>query len=123
MGWAAGPNGQPIQVGFAYQPHPGMPSGYPPPPQYYGQPPPPPNGTSGFRGLDGHFTRNLIGSVAVSAALLNDTDDRQGFWFVLQDLSVRQEGTFPISSKKPYSTRDDASAPYQQYTGSHIELD
>lgn len=42
----------------------------------------------------GMFTRNLIGSVAVSAFRLNDDDDEPGIWFVLQDLSVRTEGTF-----------------------------
>lgn len=40
------------------------------------------------------FTRNLIGSVTVSASTLNDLTERSGFWFVLQDLSVRTEGSF-----------------------------
>lgn len=43
-----------------------------------------------------NFTRNLIGSTTVSAAQLNDLDDNPGFWFVLQDLSVRQEGAFRL---------------------------
>jgi hypothetical protein len=42
----------------------------------------------------GMFTRNLIGSLAASAFRLTDPDDRIGIWFVLQDLSVRTEGTF-----------------------------
>lgn len=42
----------------------------------------------------GMFTRNLIGSLAASAFRLNDTRDRIGIWFVLQDLSVRTEGSF-----------------------------
>lgn len=42
----------------------------------------------------GMFTRNLIGSVTVSAATLQDLNDKPGFWFVLQDLSVRTEGNF-----------------------------
>ncbi|KAM3425844.1 hypothetical protein NHJ13734_009879 [Beauveria thailandica] len=42
----------------------------------------------------GMFTRNLIGSVAVSAFNLCDTEDKRGIWFVLQDLSVRTEGNF-----------------------------
>jgi len=49
----------------------------------------------------GMFTRNLIGSLAASAFRLTDPDDRIGIWFVLQDLSVRTEGTFryvPFSS-------------------------
>ena len=42
----------------------------------------------------GMFTRNLIGSLAASAFRLNDTEKKAGIWFVLQDLSVRTEGTF-----------------------------
>ena len=42
----------------------------------------------------GMFTRNLIGSVAVSASSLTNLENKMGIWFVLQDLSVRQEGTF-----------------------------
>ncbi|QPC75860.1 hypothetical protein HYE68_006612 [Fusarium pseudograminearum] len=44
----------------------------------------------------GMFTRNLIGSLAASAFRLNDTDKKAGIWFVLQDLSVRTEGTFRL---------------------------
>lgn len=44
--------------------------------------------------VGGNYTRNLIGSCSVSAAQLADTEDRVGFWFVLQDLSVRTEGSF-----------------------------
>lgn len=40
------------------------------------------------------FTRNLIGNLTVNAFTLNDTDEKTGHWFVLQDLSVRTEGTF-----------------------------
>lgn len=36
----------------------------------------------------------MIGSVAASAFCLNDTEDREGIWFVLQDLSVRLEGSY-----------------------------
>lgn len=42
----------------------------------------------------GMFTRNLIGSLAASAFRLTDPDDKIGIWFVLQDLSVRTEGSF-----------------------------
>jgi hypothetical protein len=42
----------------------------------------------------GMFTRNLIGSLSVNAFKLTDTESQLGFWFVLQDLSVRTEGTF-----------------------------
>ena len=40
------------------------------------------------------FTRNLIGSLTVNAAWLKDNEGQYGFWFVLQDLSVRTEGWF-----------------------------
>ena len=43
-----------------------------------------------------HYTRNLIGMNAVNACRLNDLDGKPGFWFVLQDLSVRTEGTFRL---------------------------
>jgi hypothetical protein len=42
----------------------------------------------------GMFTRNLIGSLTVNAFRLEDTTRKVGFWFVLQDLSVRTEGLF-----------------------------
>jgi hypothetical protein len=42
----------------------------------------------------GMFTRNLIGSLAASAFRLNNTEDKIGIWFILQDLSVRTEGSF-----------------------------
>ena len=50
-------------------------------------PPPPATAT-------GMFTRNLIGSLTVNAFRLTDTEGKVGFWFVLQDLSVRTEGNF-----------------------------
>lgn len=40
------------------------------------------------------FTRNLIGSLTVNASRLSDTTGKPGYWFVLQDLSVRTEGYF-----------------------------
>lgn len=74
--------------------------GYPPTgPHYMPQPaplpvpqqlPPPPPTTP----ATGMFTRNLIGSLSVNAFRLNDTEGKVGFWFVLQDLSVRTEGQF-----------------------------
>ncbi|GAB7359473.1 hypothetical protein MBLNU230_g6119t1 [Neophaeotheca triangularis] len=42
------------------------------------------------------FSRNLIGSLTVNASKLDDTRDQPGFWFVLQDLSVRTEGWFRL---------------------------
>lgn len=44
----------------------------------------------------GMFTRNLIGSLCVSAFKLTDTESQMGIWFILQDLSVRTEGTFRL---------------------------
>ncbi|KAF2832201.1 hypothetical protein CC86DRAFT_442551 [Ophiobolus disseminans] len=43
-----------------------------------------------------HYTRNLIGMNAVNACRLNNLEGAPGFWFVLQDLSVRTEGTFRL---------------------------
>lgn len=42
----------------------------------------------------GMFTRNLIGSLSASAFRLTDPDNKIGVWFILQDLSVRTEGSF-----------------------------
>lgn len=42
------------------------------------------------------YTRNLIGSLTVNAAKLKDNENKQGYWFVLQDLSVRTEGFFRL---------------------------
>jgi hypothetical protein len=44
----------------------------------------------------GMYTRNLIGSLAVNAAKLQDDHNKTGLWFVLQDLSVRTEGVFRL---------------------------
>ncbi|KAL5121938.1 hypothetical protein ACEQ8H_000154 [Pleosporales sp. CAS-2024a] len=46
--------------------------------------------------LSQNHTRNLIGMNAVNACRLNDPDGKLGFWFVLQDLSVRTEGNFRL---------------------------
>lgn len=46
----------------------------------------------------GMFTRNLIGSLAASASRLIDPSDKIGIWFILQDLSVRTEGSFRFVS-------------------------
>ncbi|KAL8870845.1 MAG: hypothetical protein Q9174_003201 [Haloplaca sp. 1 TL-2023] len=43
----------------------------------------------------GMFTRNLIGSLGVSAFKLTDTEDKLGIWFILQDLSVYSAKKFP----------------------------
>jgi len=45
-------------------------------------------------GPSGNYTRNLIGSCSVSAYSLADMNENIGLWFVLQDLSVRTEGSF-----------------------------
>lgn len=45
-------------------------------------------------GAVGMFTRNLIGSLSASAFRLTDPDNKIGVWFILQDLSVRTEGSF-----------------------------
>jgi len=102
-----GPDGQgyPGQPNPYYGGHPGMHPG-----MYPGQPgmmPGMPGGGAHGAMLSPHaapmdprsapsgmFTRNLIGSLAVSANRLTDTGGKVGIWFILQDLSVRTEGTF-----------------------------
>ncbi|KAF2474817.1 uncharacterized protein BDR25DRAFT_280392 [Lindgomyces ingoldianus] len=105
--------GRPMAAPPQHQPNPY--SAPPVPPTYYGQTPmtpntpnypysqaptysavqmpmvpPPPNPATGM------FTRNLIGSLTVNAFRLTDTENKVGFWFVLQDLSVRTEGLFRL---------------------------
>lgn len=71
----------------------GFPAQYPGGNNYgYGQHPPYTNTYATAQ--PGTFQRNLIGSLTVSATLLEDTDGKPSYWFVLQDLSVRTEGTF-----------------------------
>ncbi|CAL3961870.1 hypothetical protein PZA11_000813 [Diplocarpon coronariae] len=53
-------------------------------------------GHAGHSSPQGMFTRNLIGSLSASAFRLTDYDDKIGIWFVLQDLSVRTEGSFRL---------------------------
>ena len=43
---------------------------------------------------NGMYTRNLIGSLCVNAFKLTDPENKLGVWFILQDLSVRTEGSF-----------------------------
>ncbi|KAH7391867.1 velvet factor-domain-containing protein [Pyrenochaeta sp. MPI-SDFR-AT-0127] len=84
------------------------------PPNYYGSAPGsagyPPYGAGSAYGqnpvqmpvavaappINQNHTRNLIGMNAVNACRLNDPEGKTGFWFVLQDLSVRTEGTFRL---------------------------
>ena len=93
--------GQPQQYHPSMAPRPGYP-GYYQTPQYGNMPGPgpgapyPTQGSSSAAPQQNHsmFTRNLIGSLTVNASSLKDPDGNQGFWFVLQDLSVRTEGWF-----------------------------
>ena len=58
---------------------------------------PPPNGISATpqpAGSSPVYNRNLIGSLSASAFVLKDDKGEAGVWFILQDLSVRQEGLF-----------------------------
>lgn len=54
----------------------------------------------------GMFTRNLIGSLCVSAFKLTCPENKMGVWFILQDLSVRTEGSFRFVPALPYSPLD-----------------
>lgn len=76
--------------------YPGVPPGYfpPPPVTFPGQPPMPAFIAGSSSSSPSMFTRNLIGSLTVNASVLKDPQDKPGFWFVLQDLSVRTEGWF-----------------------------
>lgn len=80
-------------MGYPY-PQPGPPASYPAYAQTYGQPPQAP--IMPPAPMSSNHTRNLIGMNAVNACRLNDLDGKAGFWFVLQDLSVRTEGTFRL---------------------------
>lgn len=64
------------------------------------------------------FTRNLIGSLCVSAFKLTNPNNEMGVWFILQDLSVRTEGSFRlkmnfvnVGSPTTAQTLNTASAP------------
>lgn len=85
---------QPVQVPQQY----GYPQGGYDVVPSHGQPPRPypqdVNRGSVAAPANGMFTRNLIGSIACSAARLTDPKEKIGIWFVLQDLSVRTEGHF-----------------------------
>lgn len=63
-------------------------------PNPYGQSPVQMPGAVAAPSINQNHTRNLIGMNAVNACRLNDPEGKTGFWFVLQDLSVRTEGTF-----------------------------
>lgn len=84
-GQASGPPSQTNGTVYCYPPGPGS------------LPPTSPT-QAGPNGLDPHangmYTRNLIGSLCANAFKLTDPDEKLGEWFVLQDLSVRTEGTF-----------------------------
>jgi hypothetical protein len=112
--WAGGPpmDNQPYHYQSEYNPNPGyvQPThnsnqnyqpGYPsamypsgPAPMHPAYPPEDQYGTQHSQG--GSFTRNLIGSLTASAFRLKDDKDVPGIWFILQDLSVRTEGTFRL---------------------------
>ncbi|EON66708.1 hypothetical protein W97_05954 [Coniosporium apollinis CBS 100218] len=79
----------PVTPGSGFQYPPAPPHAYAPPPMPVQVAAPPAQAT-------GMFTRNLIGSLTVNAFKLHDTENKVGFWFVLQDLSVRTEGTFRL---------------------------
>ena len=57
------------------------------------------------------FTRNLIGSLCVSAFKLTNPNNEMGVWFILQDLSVRTEGSFRYFSPFPWTSVTCALSP------------
>ena len=86
-GYYPTPNTPITPAGFQYSSAPNITGTYVPMTTAMPLPPPPATAT-------GMFTRNLIGSLTVNAFRLTDTEGKVGFWFVLQDLSVRTEGNF-----------------------------
>ena len=93
-----GPDGQPIYPPpnvrpMQYSSMSYYPQAYPGGPGGGGSYPPPMTGGSQQQNTS-MFTRNLIGSLTVNASVLKDPNGNFGFWFVLQDLSVRTEGFF-----------------------------
>ena len=81
------PNTPITPVGFQYSLVPNITGTYVPMTTAMSLPPPAAIAT-------GIFTRNLIGGLTVNAFRLTDTEGKVGFWFVLQDLSIRTEGNF-----------------------------
>ncbi|KAI9812517.1 MAG: hypothetical protein M1832_000411 [Thelocarpon impressellum] len=120
------PQGQPQQQGYYPQQQQQQQAGPPPlhqhaagplaPASYYqapGAPPPTPQQASSPSGM---FTRNLIGSLSASAFRLTDPENKLGVWFILQDLSVRTEGTFRL--KMNFVNVGDSTAGHGLNTGS-----
>ena len=96
-----------------YPPQPGMPTYSPAQAQFPPVMPIQPQPLS----ASGMFTRNLIGSLNVNAFRLTDPDGKVGFWFVLQDLSVRTEGSFRYEIDSPVFC---CVLRYQSYANCHI---
>ncbi|KAH7072939.1 velvet factor [Paraphoma chrysanthemicola] len=93
--------GHRMQPQLPYAPQygaPAQPYGYgnPPTQQYYQQVPAQMPISAGALAPSQNHTRNLIGMNAVNACQLNDLNGEKGYWFILQDLSVRTEGTFRL---------------------------
>jgi hypothetical protein len=87
---------QQLQQPYTYAPN-GVHTQYPQYPGSAGYTPAPPQMMAvAASGSNQNHTRNLIGMNAVNACRLNDTTGKMGFWFVLQDLSVRTEGSFRL---------------------------
>lgn len=59
------------------------------------------------------YTRNLIGSLAASAFRLSDVAEHIGIWFILQDLSVRTEGSFRYVHRIRDSITDETNVTLQ----------
>ncbi|MCJ1483611.1 hypothetical protein MMC06_003779 [Schaereria dolodes] len=105
------PGGTPIATAGYYQPQ-VMPSGTLMTPQHVG----PPSAIDPRAAPSGMFTRNLIGSLCVSAFKLTDPDNTLGIWFILQDLSVRTEGSFRL--KMNFVNVGSPTQPHQLNNGS-----
>ncbi|KAL9597493.1 MAG: hypothetical protein Q9219_005126 [cf. Caloplaca sp. 3 TL-2023] len=115
-GYYATPSGTPITSSAYYGSHMQQPQGPLLSPQHIAHPALDPHASTPTP--QGMFTRNLIGSLGVSAFKLTDTNNNMGVWFILQDLSVRTEGIFRlkmnfvnVGSPTTATTPNNGSAP------------
>jgi Velvet factor len=89
--------GQAPQGPFAPRYNPQFPNSYTASTPNHMPPPEPRGSVDSFRSpQSGTCTRNLIGTLAGTAAKLRDLKNETGVWFVFQDLSIRTEGDFRL---------------------------
>lgn len=72
-----------------------------------------PAGVHPLAANSGMYTRNLIGNLSASAFRLKDLTNKEGVWFILQDLSVRTEGWFRLKFSFVNLQRSDDLGPFE----------